>query len=118
MNINPEEFTASATEEVNAQPDLSQYTLNTIPSEVFKSLSYWEKWSIRRQAGLFFYTATYAIYFFVAYVSVKMFYLVYAKNFNFSLDWWSLPAAIGVWLGYWFIHEIIYESKKTTVEKK
>lgn len=109
---------AITAETIGDQLDLSGYNLNTIRPEVFRALSYWQKWSLRRQAGLFFYAATYAVYTFVGYVGVKMFYLVYAKNFQFKLDWWSFPLAIGVGLAYWFIHEAIYKSKLSAASKK
>ena len=91
---------------------------NTIRPEVFRKLSYWQKWSLRRQAGLIYYAATYSVYTFVAYVGLKMFYLVYLKDFRFKLDWWSFPLAIIVGLAFWFIHEAIFKKKLSDATKK
>jgi len=121
---NTSEYTQETTakkdilEEIGDSLDLSQFNINTIKPEVFRKLSYWQKWSLRRQAGLFYYTATYAIYTFVAYVGFKMFFLVYSKNFRFQLDWWSLPLAIAFGLTFWFTHEAIYKKKLSDAAKK
>ena len=98
--------------------DTKQENINNIRPEDFKKLSYWEKWSLRRNAGIFYYAITYAIYTFVTYIAIKMGYLVYIKNFSFTLDWWSFPLSIGIGLGFWFIHEAIYKSKMSDAHKK
>lgn len=92
--------------------------INTIRPDVFRRLSYWQKWSLRRQAGLFYYAATYSVYMFVGYVGFKMFYLAYLKDFHFKLDWWSFPLSIIVGLGFWFVHEAIYKKKLSDAAKK
>ena len=105
-------------EEIGDSLDLSGINISTIKPEVFRKLSYWQKWSLRRQAGLFYYTATYAVYTFVAYVAFKMFFQVYSKDFRFRIDWWSLPLAIAVGLAFWFVHEAIYKKKLSDAAKK
>ena len=104
--------------EIGDELDLSSLNINSINPAVFRKLSYWQKWSLRRQAGIFYYTATYAVYTFTAYVAIKMFYQVYAKDFSFKLDWWCLPLAIGVGLTFWFVHETIYKKKLAEAAKK
>ena len=90
------------------------------PEEI-KAMSYWQLWGLRRETGAFYHVATVSFYGFMVYLLIKVYWMFASRSLDglkFSLDWWSIPLAVLIGLGYWYFHEFWYRNKYLKKEEK
>ena len=79
--------------------------------EEIKNMSYWQLWSLRRKAGLWYYFPLLGVYSFLLYSFIKVLVILATSDkLVFNVDIWAIPIFLLVGPIYYFGHEWYYNN--------
>lgn len=79
--------------------------------EEAKKLDFYQMWERSRKAGILYYTFTFGLYSFLAYLFIKMLYYLAIKDFSFKVDWWAIVLCLAIGPCFYLICDKIYKNK-------